>query len=363
MTYGRREIAPSEQIKALRHARDRYAELADRIHNDTESTLDAAEKRLREEDARRIAKAYDRSLSNNVARLSGMEGTHKSITQTLGPWWIGALLMVALACLLPFAYTPARDGFLKLRDAGTVASNRPPAESAPPADIPPAVIEQNPLPETAPKTLKADARKPAIALAAPRKIVPPRGPITKEAAPREATIAKPAPQPVQKPPEPANAAAPAQPLALAPAQPAPAQPAPAQPAPAAPLPAPVETPAPQVAAAIPPPAAIPSPVAIPPAPLAIRPEPIAATHTLPRYPSLSAQIGEAGTTKMSVAISPQGQASDCRITQSSGSIRLDSAACAHVTDHWRWRPFSRDSTAPAPRASVTMVWNLSKPGR
>ncbi len=357
MAYGRREIAPSEQIKALRHARDQYVQLADRIHNDTDSTLDAAEKQLREDDARRIAKAYDRSLSNSVARLSGMERTHRSTMQPFGLWYrIGILLLVALACLLPFAYRYARDGFSNPRELATVASNRLPAISAPPAS-PPAIIEQNPLPEKAPKNLAADTRKPAAAPAAPapRKIVQPRAPAAKEAAPREATNAKPAPQAVQKPPEPATISAPAPAPTVSPA---PAPPVLAAPIPApipAPPPAPIETPAPQVAA-IPPPAA-----AIPSAP--IRPEPIVETHTLPRYPPFSAQVGEAGTTKMSVAISQQGQASDCRITQSSGSERLDIAACAHVTDHWRWKPVTRDSTAPAPRVSVTMVWNLSRPRR
>lgn len=382
MDHGRREVAPKDQIKALRLARDRYAELADRIHNDTESVLDAAEKQLREDDARRIAKAYDKSLSNSVARLSGMEGTHNLTTRSLWLWYrMGALLL--LVCLLFFAYRYAssRDGLLNRRELGIIASNGLPADSAPPAGIPPpAVLEQNPLPEKpeAAKNPAPDARKPVIAstVPAPKKIDQPPSPLTKN--PRETANAQPASQALQKRPETTTAAAPA-PAQLAPASPAPAppaltpptpaQPTPAQPAPAqpvspAPLPAlaaplspPVAAPAPVVVAAIPPPSAI------PPAPSAIRPEPITETHTLPRYPQLSAQIGETGTTRMSVGISPQGQAADCRITQSSGSERLDGAACAQVTDHWRWKPFTQGSTAPAPRVSVTMVWNLSKPSR
>lgn len=367
MVHGRREIAPKEQIKALRHARDHYVELAERIHNDTESALDAAERQLREEDARRIAKAYDRSLSNNEARLSGMEGTHRSTTWFFGlRYRIGALVILALVCLLPFAYQymPSRDGFSSRREIGTVAQNSAPAESAPPASIPPpAAMEQIPLPEKGPKSAEPNAPKPAAARTKPKDIVPPRAPLTnpatKKVVPRETANAEPAAakQAAPKPPETAATAAPASVPTIPPAlaQPALAQPALAQPAPAAPPPAPTEAPAPQVAAAIPPPAAIP--------PAAIRLEPIAETHTLPRYPQLSAQIGEAGTTRMSVAITPQGRASDCRITQSSGSDRLDSAACAHVTDNWRWKPFGRDSTAPAPRISVTMVWNLSNSNR
>jgi TonB family protein len=372
MVHGRREIAPKEQIKALRHARDHYVQLAEQIHNDTKSAWDSAERQLREDDARRIAKAYDRSLSNSVARLSGMEGTHRSATRSLWLWYrIGALLI--LAGLLPFAYryAPSLDGFLNRREIRTVASSGAPATSAPPAEtLSPDFPEQAPLAKepAAPKRVEPAAPKPAIALAAPapKNIVPPRAPVTKKVVPRETTNPQPAPakQAVQTPAETATASTPApatpaltQPAQTqpAPAQPAPAQPAQTQPAPAAPPPAPVA--APQVAAATPPPATI------PPAPTAIRPEPVMETHTLPRYPQLSAQIGEAGTTKMSVAISPQGRAADCRITQSSGSERLDSTACAHVTDNWRWKPVNRDSTAPAPRVSVTMVWNLSRPNR
>jgi protein TonB len=371
MVYGRREIAPKEQIKALRHARDRYAELADRIHNDTESISDAAERQLREDDARRIAKAYDRSLSNNVARLSGMEGTHRLASWSIGPWYrIGALLILAGLLAFAYSYAPARDAFLNLRKIWTVASNGIAPTSAPPSPSP-AVIERAPLAQTpqAPQNPETDAHKPAAALAtpAPRKIIQPAGPPAKKANPRETANAKPAtagkapPETTATPPRALPTSALPAPAQAAPAQfapaPPPASPQPVPPATAAPLPAPVETPAPPVTAAAS------APVATPPAPAANRPEPITETHTLPRYPQLSAQTGEVGTTRLSVAITPQGQASDCRIVQSSGSERLDGAACAHVTDHWRWKPANRDSTAPAPRVSVTMVWNLSRPNR
>lgn len=357
MAYSRREIAPADQIKALRHARDHYVQLADRIHNEPESALSAVEKQLREDDARRIAKAYDRSLSNNVDRMSRMEGTHKSTSRSFKLWYLfGALLIPALACLGSFAYmnTPALNRFLNLRGFGPVVLN--PVNEMPRAGIqPPVVLQQEPLPQEpeAPKALEPGLPEPPAALAvpAPGKIVPPRSPAAKAAAPRKTANDKPAviKQATPKPPETAIAATPA-PALLMPPTPAPTI------APA-PLPAPAERPAPPAALAAP------SPTAIAPAPPAIKPEPIAQTHTLPRYPPLSARAGETGTTRMSVAISPQGQASDCRITQSSGSERLDSAACAHVTDHWRWKPVSRDITTPAPRVSVTMVWNLSRPSR
>jgi len=342
MAYGRREIAPSDQIKALRHARDQYVQLADRIHNDVDPALDGAEKQLREDNARRIAKAYDRSLSNSVARLAGMERTHRLPTRSFGLWYrIGVLLVLAIACALPFTYRymPTLNRLFNMRDVVTGA----PIDA--PAKIPaPAIVEQKPLPEKpeAPKNLEMAAQKPAIAAAGPAKVAPPPAPAANKPAvkPREAkqetAKARPAAAAAPKAPEVTKASIPTEPPLPAP--------------PAAPLPAPVEMPAPptpQVAAA--------------PPPVTIRPEPIMETHTQPPYPASSARAGETGTTKISVAISPQGQATDCRITQTSGADRLDRAACAHVTDRWRWRPVSRDRAAPAPRITVTMIWNLRRP--
>jgi len=277
-----------------------------------------------------------------------MERTHRITTKSFGLWYrIGIVLILALACLLPFAYrdTPALKGFANIREIAANILNGAPVQKAPPAEIPPPVItEQNPLPEEpeAPKAMKPEAPAIATAAPAPRKIAQPRPAAAKKAVVDrpETTPAKPAaPKPaVQTPPEVAKAATPT------PAEPLP----PAPVAPAATLPAPVAPPAPPVAA-----------VTAPPAPF--HPESIAQTHTLPRYPPISERVGETGTTKMIVAITPQGRAADCRITQSSGSDRLDRAACAHVTDQWRWKPFSRDSAAPAPRTGVTIVWKLLKP--
>lgn len=374
MAYGRREIAPSDQIKALRHARDQYVQLADRIHNETDPALDDAQKQLREDNARRIAKAYDRSLSNNVARLSGMERTHKP-TQFFGLWYrIGVLLILALACALPFAYQyrSSLNRFADVREIESLALNLMPARTAPPAEIkaPPAPVAQKSPPQETqtPQVTKLDA--PAIAapvptpvpmsVPAPAKVAPPRAPAAKKPvvkpreAKREPAKAKPdAAKPVaQKPPEVAKASIPALtelPRAEPPRAEPPLSAAPAAPLPApAAMPAPPAPPAPQVVAVIPPPALLP-------------PQPIMETHTQPPYPPLSARAGETGTTKISVAISPQGQATDCRITQTSGADRLDRVACAHVTDRWRWKPTGRDSTMPVPRTTVTVVWNLRRP--
>ena len=56
-------------------------------------------------------------------------------------------------------------------------------------------------------------------------------------------------------------------------------------------------------------------------------EPIARTHSLPPYPTISQRLGEQGTTQMQVAISTEGTVTECKVIKSSGSERLDTAAC------------------------------------
>jgi TonB family protein len=351
MAYSRREIAPSDQIKALRHARDRYAEMADRIHNDIDSTLDATERQTREDDARRIAKAYDRSLSNSLTQLSGMEGSHRSQAHTFGLGYrIAVLIALALSASLPFAYyytTPSALNRLRahvqIRKV-TSKENPPLATPRRPITSPVAAAHQ-PAPAKADFADKREVRTkmPAVALSvpAPKKTAPPRERMMKKAAVsrREKSLSQPAGNRLvaSNTPELAKSAI------ASPSENS-------VPTPSAKIPV-----LPQIEqAALP---AIEMPTQQPAVPHL---EPIAGTHTLPGYPPFSARIGEAGTTKISVAISPQGQAVDCRISQSSGSDRLDSVACAHVTEYWRWKPVIRDGLVTSPRTSVTIVWNLRK---
>ena len=87
-------------------------------------------------------------------------------------------------------------------------------------------------------------------------------------------------------------------------------------------------------------------------------EPIARTHTKPPYPTISQRLGEQGTSEMQVAITTEGTVSECKITKSSGSERLDTAACEYVKGHWRWKPPSLDGKPTTANTAVSMVWNL-----
>ena len=74
---------------------------------------------------------------------------------------------------------------------------------------------------------------------------------------------------------------------------------------------------------------VPDKLATPPAPPVPADDPlvpVTRTHTLPPYPSISARLGEQGTTAMTVQVDAEGTVTSCKVTVSSGSERLDAAA-------------------------------------
>jgi len=86
--------------------------------------------------------------------------------------------------------------------------------------------------------------------------------------------------------------------------------------------------------------------------------PIGRTHTLPPYPPISVRLNESGTTLMEVHITTEGNVDDCKVVQSSGSERLDSAACDFVKSHWRWQPPTNQGTPTAVSTRVSVKWDL-----
>ena len=128
-------------------------------------------------------------------------------------------------------------------------------------------------------------------------------------------------------------------------------------------PPPVTTVIPQFAIQAPPPPAAPAPVkAAPPAPpAAVKPtelKAIARTHSIPPYPTISQRLGEQGTSQLQVAIDVTGSVTDCKISKSSGSDRLDAAACEYVKSHWKWQPPTQEGKPVAANTLVDVVWNL-----
>jgi TonB family protein len=94
-------------------------------------------------------------------------------------------------------------------------------------------------------------------------------------------------------------------------------------------------------------------------PIQIRP--ITSTHTIPPYPPLSQKIGEQGPTQLMVDIDTAGVPTHIDVVKSSGSLRLDDAAVAHVMQYWRWEPATQNCKPVNVRTDVSIVWNLQQP--
>jgi protein TonB len=118
-----------------------------------------------------------------------------------------------------------------------------------------------------------------------------------------------------------------------------------------------EAPPPITTVAKPPPAP-PAPVhAAAPPPTELKP--IARTHTIPTYPTISQRLGEQGTVTIKVTIGVDGSVTDDVIEKSSGSDRLDQAAVEWVKSHWKWQPPTREGQVVGGVSTlVSVVFNL-----
>ena len=121
----------------------------------------------------------------------------------------------------------------------------------------------------------------------------------------------------------------------------------------------------QVAAEAPPPVQVapkappaPPPKVVSTAPSATELKQIARTHTQPAYPTISQRLGEQGTSHLMVKVGLQGNATECSVTKSSGSDRLDQAACEWIKAHWRWQPPTHEGQPMEISTPVDIVWNL-----
>jgi protein TonB len=117
-----------------------------------------------------------------------------------------------------------------------------------------------------------------------------------------------------------------------------------------------EAPPPVQTAPKPPPA--PPKAEAPPPPPPTELKPIMRTHTAPPYPTISQRLGEQGTTTMEVSINTEGSLSDCKITKSSGSDRLDQAACEWIKGHWKWQPPTQLGKTVEAKTLVSFKWDL-----
>ncbi len=89
---------------------------------------------------------------------------------------------------------------------------------------------------------------------------------------------------------------------------------------------------------------------------------LAATHTIPPYPPIEERLGHEGTVVLRLTIAPDGRVADAVVVRSSGFERLDQAARAWVTAHWRYQPAVRGGTAVPGAVTVGVQFNLRNAG-
>ncbi|MGA7713245.1 MAG: energy transducer TonB [Rhizomicrobium sp.] len=82
------------------------------------------------------------------------------------------------------------------------------------------------------------------------------------------------------------------------------------------------------------------------------------THTIPPYPPIAIRLGEAGTVRLHLTISPQGQVTEAVIVRSSGYDDLDRAAQSWVLAHWRYHPASHAGTPVMGGADAEVLFDL-----
>jgi protein TonB len=124
----------------------------------------------------------------------------------------------------------------------------------------------------------------------------------------------------------------------------------------------------QVATAAPPPVTVVKSAPTPPAPPPAAPAAprisdtklvaVMRTHSQPPYPSISQRLNEQGVSLIEVHITTEGSVDDCKIAKTSGSDRLDQAACDYVKSRWRWQPPTSQGQPTAATTQIQITWNL-----
>jgi protein TonB len=73
------------------------------------------------------------------------------------------------------------------------------------------------------------------------------------------------------------------------------------------------------------------------------------------YPARALREEREGTVALMVTVTPEGRATDCIVTQSSGHTDLDHAACKEITEKARFAPALDDDGKPVAAQFSTMI--------
>ena len=359
MVSRRVETTPNAQLEALRAAHKRYSALAEKIRKSTDLGIDPETQHDREQYARRIAQAYANSINNSLAQMSDNEEPRSfAWVPTLQTWLIigGTASAIGAALIIAQLRTETLPPQPVVSQRAEVVRNRiPPVTNASrKADF--GTADLNPSSGQAPRTAVQPSPSPS-----------PRKPFASEITTQpQNSFARPSPS------APHGMTARNQLTAQLIAVPKPqARPrtslASAIRRPNRPVIANTVWPAKEIAHQIPPvererelaPLAKIVPPPAPAMPQVTKLEPIEGTHTPPDYPPFAARTGQAGTTRMKLAVSPEGWVTDCDVVASSGSEMLDRVACTHILESWRWKAPTQDGRPFSTTTSATIVWNLT----
>lgn len=76
------------------------------------------------------------------------------------------------------------------------------------------------------------------------------------------------------------------------------------------------------------------------------------------YPADSVKMGEQGQVRLKYLVKQDGNVGDCIVTLSSGLKRLDDAACAMVTNRWKFKPATQNGKPVAEYLTAEVVFQL-----
>ena len=402
MTHGRIETTPEQQLAELRVAYTRYTTLAEQWRDD--ALTDPDERQAREQDARRIAHAYEKTIASTALRLESMHRTHAEalgftpLAKTLSVM-LGVAVISGGAATVYLRPELFRDVMPRARE---VAVNAPAAKPEMPpiakpiiAPVIPPVAKPVIAPAASPRrsgSTSGEARdhtggganqSQARALA---KTDRPAATDCRKASDRKASGRKAASRKADARARKSRNAFPARenetratqvsalprvavtPPVAGPSPQAKLEPL-SPPKDIASLPVPPKIDAAnsnvvtlpkssETAAAAPQTAAAQASASAPSSTQTAKLVPVARTHLLPPYPADAKRAGEQGTTQMQVTISTEGVITDCNVMSSSGSQRLDAIACSYVQRNWRWQPPTRDGREVSATTKISVIWNL-----
>jgi protein TonB len=86
---------------------------------------------------------------------------------------------------------------------------------------------------------------------------------------------------------------------------------------------------------------------------------IAATHTVPVYPTLARRLGVEGKVTLRLTVMPDGHVGQADIVTSSGRRDLDQAAQAWIVGHWTYSPAIRGGVPAASQVMAAVEFTLT----